>query len=110
MSGVSPAPEARDEDRLGALLAECDRLRHAVGVLQRLAFALKELVPRAFEEGFNRRVPAAIEPWLLDWLQSDSKRALEPLLRGGPPPEPALQGVDDAASGGGHGFADKAPS
>lgn len=66
--------------RIAALEAELDRMKHAVGALQRLAFALKELVPRAFEEGFKRRVPDTDEPWLVDWLQSESKRALEPLL------------------------------
>jgi len=80
-------PTATDEQRrIAALEAELDRARHAIAALQRLAFALKELVPRAFEEGFNRRAPDAIEPWLVDWLQSDSKRALEPLLRGGAGP------------------------
>jgi len=58
------------------------RAMHALGAMQRLSFALKELVPRAFEEGFKRRVPDAEEPWLIDWLQSDTKRALEPLLAG----------------------------
>ena len=75
--------EGGDEDpdaRLRRLEAELDRARHAVAALQRLAFALKELVPRAFEEGFRRRVPEREEPWLIDWLASESKRALEPLL------------------------------
>lgn len=83
-----------DQDNKIALLAaeldraaaELERARHAVGALQRLTIALKELVPRAFEEGFNRRMPDDVEPWLIDWLQSDAKRALEPLLRGGPVP------------------------
>lgn len=86
MSDPGPADTTDAQRRIAALEAELDRARHAVGALQRLAFALKELVPRAFEEGFNRRVPDAVEPWLLDWLQSDSKRALEPLLRGGAGP------------------------
>lgn len=68
--------------RIAALEQELDRARHAMGALQRLAFALKELVPRAFEEGFKRRVPDVEEPWLVDWLQSESKRALEPIVRG----------------------------
>ena len=74
------------DERIAALEAELDRIKHAVGALQRLAFALKELVPRAFEEGFRRRIPDTEEPWLVDWLQSDSKRALEPLVRGAPAP------------------------
>lgn len=77
--------DERDK-KLALLAAELDRARHAISALQRLAYALKELVPRAFEEGFNRRVPDAVEPWLVDWLQSDARRALEPLLRGGPGP------------------------
>jgi hypothetical protein len=64
------------------LEARYSRAMHAVSALQRLTFALKELVPRAFEEGFKRRVPDTEEPWLIDWLQSDTKRALEPLLAG----------------------------
>jgi len=69
------------------------RAMHAIGALQRLSFALKELVPKAFEEGFRSRLPAVEEPWLIDWLQSESRRALEPLLSGMPsprvpPPEP----------------------
>jgi len=82
--------DATSDDKVRALEAELDRARHAVAAFQRLAFALKELVPRAFEEGFKARVPTTEEPWLIDWLQSESKRALEPMLRGGalhPPPE-----------------------
>lgn len=70
------------------LEARLSRAMHAVGALQRLTYALKELVPRAFEEGFKRRVPDTEEPWLIDWLQSDTKRALEPLLSGTRRPEP----------------------
>lgn len=72
-----------------ALEAELDRARHTIAALQRLAFALKELVPRAFEEGFKARVPDGDEPWLIDWLQSESKRALEPMVRGGAVHPPA---------------------
>ena len=74
---------SESDARVAQLEAELDRERHARAALQRLAFALKELVPRAFEEGFKRRVPDTDEPWLIDWLQSESKRALEPMLRGG---------------------------
>lgn len=76
---------ARDQDaRVERLERELDRARHGLVALQRLVFALKELVPKAFEEGFQRRLPEHEEPWLIDWLQSDSKRALEPLLKLGP--------------------------
>ena len=64
------------DERIASLEAELDRMKHAVGALQRLAFALKELVPRAFEEGFKRRVPDTEEPWLVDWLQSETKQRL----------------------------------
>ena len=79
------APDEGDDDgdesgEVARLERELDRARHAIHALQRLAFALKELVPRAFEEGFRRRVPEREEPWLVDWLQSDAKRALEPLM------------------------------
>lgn len=69
------------------LEARLSRAMHALGALQRLTFALKELVPKAFEEGFRRRLPETEEPWLIDWLQSDTKRALEPLLAGRKPEE-----------------------
>lgn len=75
--GAAPKRSTREAE----LERELDRARHAIAALQRLAFALKELVPRAFEEGFKRRVPEREEPWLVDWLQSDSKRALEPLVK-----------------------------
>lgn len=65
------------------------RAMHAIGALQRLSFALKELVPKAFEEGFRSRLPAVEEPWLIDWLYSESRRALDPLLSG---MAPGLQG------------------
>lgn len=70
------------------LEARLSRAMHAVGALQRLTFALKELVPKAFEEGFRRRLPETEEPWLIDWLQSDTKRALEPLVSGARRSEP----------------------
>ena len=81
------------DERIAALEAELDRMKHAVGALQRLAFALKELVPRAFEEGFRRRIPDTEEPWLVDWLQSETKQRLETLvpkparMLGDPPPK-----------------------
>lgn len=98
MTSDPTTPTTDEQRRVAALEAELDRARHAIGALQRLAFALKELVPRAFEEGFNRRVPDAVEPWLVDWLQSDSKRALDPLLRGGAGPAHAgrAPGAPDA--------------
>ena len=70
------------------LEARLSRAMNGLGAMQRLSFALKELVPRAFEEGFKRRLPDTEEPWLIDWLQSDTKRALEPLLSGARRPEP----------------------
>ncbi len=83
------------DTRVAQLEAELDRERHTRAALQRLAFALNELVPRAFEEGFKRRVPDTDEPWLIDWLQSESKRALEPMLRGsrGTLSEPSSEGA-----------------
>ena len=62
--------------RVRELEAELDRARHAVA-------------------GFKRRLPDSEEPWLIDWLQSESKRALEPMLRGG-----ALHAPGDASGGG----------
>lgn len=72
-----------------ALHARLDRAEHALLAMQRLVVLLRELVPRAFEEGFRRRAPGD-EPWLVDWLTSDAKRALDPLFGPRPetPPEP----------------------
>lgn len=78
------------------LEARLSRAMHALGAMQRLSFALKELVPKAFEEGFRRRLPETEEPWLIDWLQSDTKRALEPLLSGARRPEPQPEPQKDA--------------
>jgi hypothetical protein len=79
------------------LRARLSRALHAVGALQRLTFALKELVPKAFEEGFRMRAPDTEEPWLIDWLQSESRRALEPLLAG-MAPRPAPRDPDQELS------------
>lgn len=87
-AGPHPPHLALDELSADELRLRLSRALHALGALQRLSFALKELVPRAFEEGFRRRVPDQEEPWLIDWLQSESRRALEPLLAGAPGPRP----------------------
>jgi len=68
-----------DLDR-DAMHARLDRAEHALLAMQRLVVALRELVPRAFEEGFRKRNPEIEEPWLVDWLGSDTKRVLEPLF------------------------------
>lgn len=71
-------------ETLEALRAELDRERHARQALARLVILLREMVPGAFQEGFRMRQPEVEEPWLLDWLQSETKAALDPLF--GPPP------------------------
>lgn len=82
MSGHGHDDGGLDQLGVDELRERLSRAQHAVAALQRLTFALKELVPRAFEEGFKRRLPDQEEPWLVDWLMSDTKRALEPLLAG----------------------------
>jgi hypothetical protein len=75
-----------DLDRDG-LHERLDRAEHALLAMQRLIVALRELVPKAFEEGFRKRNPEVEEPWLIDWLSSETKRALDPLFgRREPPP------------------------
>lgn len=59
------------------------RLRHVEEALK----AVRGLVPTAFEEGFRRANPDPEEPWLADWLMSDSKQALEAIFPRRPPPE-----------------------
>ena len=63
-----------------ALHLRLDKAEHALLAMQRLVVALRELVPKAFEEGFRKRNPEVDEPWLIDWLGSDTKRILEPLF------------------------------
>jgi len=73
---MSESPEAR----IAALQAELDRAAHAFQAIKRLAMLMRELVPRAFEEGFKRRVPDVEEPWLVDWLQSETKRIYDAVI------------------------------
>jgi hypothetical protein len=92
---VSESPEAR----IAALQAELDRAAHAFQAIKRLAMLLRELVPRAFEEGFKRRLPDVEEPWLVDWLQSETKRIYDAVITSsasqGPPSRlPGDPGLD----------------
>ncbi|MFO0744637.1 MAG: hypothetical protein U1F43_03050 [Myxococcota bacterium] len=64
------------------VLELAEHMRHVI-------VGLKELVPKAFEEGFRSRMPDAPEPWLVDWLQSDAKKQLDIMLPRPPRPEPA---------------------
>ena len=66
------------EDVLATVLL---RLRH----VEEAVVALRSLVPEAFKEGFARRIPDSEEPWLADWLTSDTRVQLEALV---PPPKP----------------------
>jgi len=102
---TDPSPDARDlegateardlreralEARVLALQAELDRAAHAFQAIKRLAMLMRELVPRAFEEGFRLRSPEVEEPWLVDWLQSETKRIYDAVITSsasqGPPP------------------------
>lgn len=59
------------------------RLDKAAGLLlhlQHLVTVLDQLVPKAFEEGFRRRQPEQEEPWLIDWLGSDTRAELHRIL------------------------------
>lgn len=81
----------RDAASLGSdeeVRAKYQRLLHLAESMRHVLLQLKDLVPKAFEEGFRRRAPEQEEPWLIDWLQSDTKRRLEALMPrppGGPP-------------------------
>ncbi len=61
------------EDVLATVLMRLRRVEHAV-------VAMRELVPEAFKEGFAKRLPDSAEPWLADWLTSDTKAALEHIV------------------------------
>lgn len=74
------------EAEIQRLKERLSRAEHTTLAMQRLVVLMKELVPKAFEEGFRKRNPDVEEPWLLDWLSSDTKRALEPLFRAPAPP------------------------
>ena len=66
-----------------------ERLLHLAESMRHVIVMLKDLVPKAFEEGFRRRLPDQEEPWLVDWLQSDTKLRLETLMPRPPgPPAP----------------------
>ena len=85
---MSQIPEDPIETRAKyeRLLTLAEHMRHVI-------VALKDLVPKAFEEGFRRRAPDQEEPWLVDWLQSETKQRLETLvpkparMLGDPPPK-----------------------
>lgn len=69
------------EDVLATVLM---RLRH----LEEALVELRTLVPEAFKEGFASRVPDTQEPWLADWLTSETRGRLEALI---PPQRPAAR-------------------
>lgn len=78
------APEESElEFKYRRLLQMAEHMRHVL-------VELKELVPKAFEEGFRRRAPEVEEPWLIDWLQSDVKKRLETIV----PRPPTRNGHD----------------
>lgn len=52
------------------------RQRHLEEAVKRL----RGLVPEAFKEGFAMRNPDTVEPWLADWVTSDTKATLEGLF------------------------------
>lgn len=78
MSHDHPHDESELEFKYRRLLQMAEHMRHVL-------VELKSLVPKAFEEGFKRRVPDTEEPWLVDWLQSDTKARLETIA-----PKPKL--------------------
>jgi hypothetical protein len=61
---------------LRSLRARVDALEHENAHLRELVQTLRRMVGDAFEEGFRARVPDTEEPWLVDWLQSQSKSRL----------------------------------
>jgi len=54
-------------------------LEHEQTHLLELIGSLKGLVGDAFAEGFRMRLPDLEEPYLIDWLQSQSKSRLADL-------------------------------
>jgi len=72
----SPRDLGSDEE----VRAKYTRLLHLAESMRHVLLQVKDLVPKAFEEGFRRRAPDQEEPWLVDWLQSDTKRRLETLM------------------------------
>ena len=72
------------------------RLAKAAGLLvhlQHLVTVLDQLVPKAFEEGFRRRSPEEEEPWLVDWLGSETRAELHRILPRGRAAHPPLEGT-----------------
>jgi hypothetical protein len=61
---------------LRSLRARVEALEHENAHLHELVQTLRRLVGDAFEEGFRARAPDTEEPWLVDWLQSQSKARL----------------------------------
>lgn len=78
-----------ESEELAALKWKYDRAVQLAEHMRHVIVALKDLVPKAFEEGFRLRVPDTEEPWLIDWLQSETKRRLDVVMPRPPrPPEP----------------------
>lgn len=70
----------RDHAGLDEVTAERDHALRALEHLLPLLQQLRVLVGHAFEEGFRAAHPDPEEPWLVDWLQSRSKRQLDRLM------------------------------
>ena len=86
-----PADPARhDNDELEARLAKAAGL---LVHLQHLVTVLDQLVPKAFEEGFRRRHPEQEEPWLVDWLASETRAELHRILPRGRAAHPPQEGT-----------------
>jgi hypothetical protein len=66
-----------------ALQARCEALGHEKAALAEQVATLRDLVGRAFAEGFRARVPDHDEPWLADWLLSSARTELAQLARDG---------------------------
>lgn len=81
MSESPPGPASElTPEQVAELRYKYDRVLQLAEHMRHVIVHMKELVPKAFEEGFRRRMPEAEEPWLVDWLQSDVKRQLDTLL------------------------------
>ena len=63
-------------ERLRTVTAERDQAREQLGHTAHQLDAVRRLVSRAFEEGFQVRRPGEDEPWLVEWLQSAAKHEL----------------------------------
>lgn len=80
MSSDAPSGPPAGLAVMRALQQRLAALEHEQTHLLELIGSLKSLVGDAFAEGFRVRLPDQEEPYLIDWLQSQSKAQLAELF------------------------------